>query len=182
MPQIHAVADSDREAFLGALYAEHGPALTFFVMRLNGGDRHSAEDVLQETMLRAWRNSDTLRGSGRSPRPWLFAVARRLVIDAKRNRDTRPPEVPFTLSAPPFVEEGFETIEARDEVMRALWLLTPAQREIIVCVHYLGLSVAETSRALGLPLGTVKSRTYHVVRALRDQLLPGRQSDGTFTV
>jgi RNA polymerase sigma-70 factor, ECF subfamily len=176
LQQIDSDAGTDvagRESFLSELYAEHGVALKFFVMGLNAGDRHLAEDIMQETMLRAWRNADSLRGSGRPIRPWLFTVARRLVIDAKRQRDTRPPEVgyPAASATARSLDEGFEAIHARDEVTRALRSLSPAQRLIVVCVHYLSMSVAEVAQELDIPPGTVKSRAHYALRALRSQLL-----------
>jgi RNA polymerase sigma-70 factor, ECF subfamily len=174
--EIENVIDIDsmrRDTFVGELYREHGVALKFFVMRLNAGDQHSAEDITQETMLRAWAHADSLRGSDRSIRPWLFTVARRLVIDANRQRDRRPQEVPYLLvgDADTSLEEGFEAAQTRDEVVRALRSLTPEQREVIIYTHYLGRSVAEVAQDLGIPAGTVKSRTYNALRALRARLL-----------
>jgi RNA polymerase sigma-70 factor (ECF subfamily) len=162
-----------REIFVSELYREHGVALKFYVMRLNAGDQHSAEDITQETMLRAWSHADSLRGSDRSIRPWLFTVARRLVIDASRQRDTRPREVPFPSAddAGGSLEEGFEAAQTRDQVIRALRSLTPAQREVILYTHYLGKSVAEVAKELCIPEGTVKSRTFNALRALRVRLL-----------
>ena len=173
---IENVIDIDskrRETFVSELYEEHGVALKFYVMRLNGADQHSAEDIMQETMLRAWSHADSLRGSHRSMRPWLFTVARRLVIDAKRQRDTRPREVPYPTAddAGTSVDEGFEAAQIRDDVIRALRSLTPAQREVILYTHYLGLSVAEAAQKLGIPPGTVKSRAHHAMRALRVRLV-----------
>jgi RNA polymerase sigma-70 factor, ECF subfamily len=164
---------TEEEAFLSELYAEHGTALKFFVMRLNAGDRHLAEDIMQETMLRAWRNIDSLRGSGRPLRPWLFTVARRLVIDAQRHRETLPHEVvyPSDSAADRSFDAGFEAVNTRDEVIRALKSLAPEQRELIVGIHYLGMSVAEVAQKLGIPPGTVKSRAYYTLQALRAQLL-----------
>ena len=75
---------------LRALYSEHGGPLLGYVLRLTGGDRTQAEDVVQETLLRAWRHPDAL--TGRPVRPWLFTVARNLVVDAHRARRARPPE------------------------------------------------------------------------------------------
>ena len=174
--EIENVIDIDsmrRETFVSELYREHGVALKFFVMRLNAGDQHSAEDITQETMLRAWTHADSLRGSDRSIRPWLFTVARRLVIDANRQRDTRPHEVPYPPAddANTSLEEGFEAAQTRDEVVRALRSLTPEHREVIIYTHYLGRSVAEVAQELGIPSGTVKSRTYNALRALRARLL-----------
>jgi RNA polymerase sigma-70 factor, ECF subfamily len=179
LQEIENVIDIDsmrRDTFVSELYREHGVALKFFVLRLNAGDQHSAEDITQETMLRAWTHADSLRGSDRSIRPWLFTVARRLVIDANRQRDTRPHEVPYPTNpsaddAGTSLEEGFEAAHTRDEVVRALRSLTPAQREVILYTHYLGRSVAETAQELGIPPGTVKSRTYNALRALRARLL-----------
>lgn len=68
------------------LYDHHAPALKGYVTALLGGDRHGAEDVVQETVLRAWRHADKLDGSADTFRPWLFRVARRLVIDKHRTR------------------------------------------------------------------------------------------------
>ena len=159
------------EEFLRELYTDHSPALMYFAMRLTAGDRHSAEDVVQETMIRAWRNTGELRESGLPVRPWLFTVARRLVIDAKRRRDVRPYEVGYSLATDASFEVDFEAVHTRDEVIRVLKSLVPEQREVIVCVHLLGMSVAETSQALGIPPGTVKSRTHYILRALRCRLL-----------
>jgi RNA polymerase sigma-70 factor, ECF subfamily len=176
MPQdVENVIEFDpmrRETFVSELYKEHGVALKFFVMRLNAGDRHSAEDIMQETMLRAWSSADSLRGPDRSIRPWLFTVARRLVIDAHRQRDRRPHEVqyPSAADSDAFLEEGFEAVQTRDEVIRALRSLTPTQREVILYTHYLGMSVAEVAQQLGIPPGTVKSRTHNALQALRVRL------------
>ena len=167
------IDDMKREAFVGELYREHGVALKFFVMRLNAGDQHSAEDITQETMLRAWTHADSLCGADRSIRPWLFTVARRLVIDASRQRDARPREVPYPSAddGDTSVEEGFEAAHIRDAVVRALRSLTPAHREVIIYTHYLGKSVAEAAQELGIPQGTVKSRAHNAMRALRARLL-----------
>src|ERR1022692_1255980 len=72
-PRTGRVAD---EAFVRALYAEHGGALLRYALHLTGGDRQRAEDLVQETIVRAWRHPDAL--TDRPARPWLFAVARNL--------------------------------------------------------------------------------------------------------
>jgi len=86
--QREGVAD---EAFIRALYAEHGGALLRYALHLTGGDRQRAEDLVQETIVRAWRHPEAL--ADRPARPWLFAVARNLAVDAYRARQSRPPEV-----------------------------------------------------------------------------------------
>ena len=75
------------EAFIRALYAEHGGALLRYALHLTGGDRQRAEDLVQETLVRAWRHPEAL--ADRPARPWLFAVARNLAVDAFRARQSR---------------------------------------------------------------------------------------------
>ena len=80
-----------REEVLTRLYADHAPRFLTFVLRLTGGDRQRAEDVVQETLLRAWRHADRLGDKeGRSPRPWWSTVARRIVIDEHRGSPQPP--------------------------------------------------------------------------------------------
>src|ERR1700722_20878302 len=84
---------SDSDALFRDLYAEHGPALLRLATALTGGDRGRAEDLVQETMLRAWTHRANLDIQHRSPRAWLITVARRLAIDAYRAQRARPAEV-----------------------------------------------------------------------------------------
>jgi RNA polymerase sigma-70 factor, ECF subfamily len=159
------VGTTANERLLRALYAEHGGPLLGYVLRLTEGDRHQAEDVVQETLLRAWRHPEAL--DGRPIRPWLFTVARNLVVDAHRARQSRPPEAG---------EAGLAGVPARDEIGRALesWMFAEAladlsaeHRSVLVETYYRGRSVAEAAAALGVPPGTVKSRSYYALRALK---------------
>lgn len=153
------------EGLLRALYAEHSGPLLGYALRLTNGDRQHAEDVVQETLLRAWSHPQAL--DGRPIRPWLFTVARNLVVDAVRARRSRPPEVG---------DAALEVLPAADEIDRALesWTvaealadLSPEHRSVLVETYYRGRSVGEAAQALGVPPGTVKSRTYYALRALR---------------
>ncbi|WP_301182491.1 sigma-70 family RNA polymerase sigma factor [Subtercola boreus] len=154
----------DRSGLLRELHDEHAPALRRFVVRLTG-DRQLAEDVVQETLLRAWRNPDVLRND-RSRRSWLFTVARNLVIDDWRSARARN-------------EIGTDTVPERasadhtDAVLEA-WLvseaisqLSPPHREVLVHSFYGQKTVAEIGEQLGIPDGTVKSRLHYALRALR---------------
>jgi RNA polymerase sigma-70 factor (ECF subfamily) len=159
------VGSTANERLLRALYAEHGGPLLGYVLRLTDGDRHQAEDVVQETLLRAWRHPAAL--DGRPVRPWLFTVARNLVVDAHRARRSRPPETG---------DAGLMAVPAADEIGRALesWTfaealsdLSPEHRSVLIETYYRGRSVAEAASALGVPPGTVKSRSYYALRALK---------------
>ncbi|MBO0867726.1 MAG: sigma-70 family RNA polymerase sigma factor [Micromonosporaceae bacterium] len=154
-----------------ALYAQHANALLSFVSRLVGGDRQRAEDIVQETLLRAWRNSDKvdLHG-GKTLRPWLITVARRIAIDDYRSDNARPEEV-YDVDLNDFsTRDETEHMVRSMTVMEALRELSPPHREILLHTYFYGRTVAQAADLLGLPLGTAKSRVYHGLRALRNQL------------
>jgi RNA polymerase sigma-70 factor, ECF subfamily len=155
------------EGLIRALYAEHAAPLFAFVLRLLDGDRQLAEDVVQETLLRAWRHPEALTADRGDVRPWLWTVARRLVIDGVRSRQARPREVPEQLLASVPVEDDLDrTLEAW-QVADALSTLTPDHRAVLVETYYRGRSVEEAASTLRVPPGTVKSRAYYALRELR---------------
>lgn len=161
-PRQERVAD---EAFVRALYSEHGGALLRYALHLTGGDTQRAEDLVQETIVRAWRHPEAL--TGRPARPWLFAVARNLAVDAHRARQSRPPEVgQAVLDTVPVDDDADRTLESW-AVAEALAALRPDHRKVIVETYYRGCTVAEAAAALGIPAGTVKSRTYYALKALK---------------
>jgi RNA polymerase sigma-70 factor (ECF subfamily) len=153
------------DRLLRALYDEHGGPLLGYILRLTGGDRQQAEDIVQETLLRAWRHPEAL--TGRPVRPWLFTVARNLVVDAHRARQARPPEAgEAPLAVLPAADDLDRALESWT-VAEALADLSPQHRAVLVETYYRGMSVAETATVLGIPPGTVKSRTYYALRALK---------------
>ncbi|MQA04712.1 MAG: sigma-70 family RNA polymerase sigma factor [Streptosporangiales bacterium] len=163
-----AVPDSQAE-LMRALHDEHAAALWAYALRLTGGDRARAEDVVQETLLRAWRNPAVLdRGDG--ARSWLFTVARRIVIDEWRTKRSRSEvsvaELPGTGRYTSANDETEQTMLVCC-VAEALERLSVPHRQVIIECHYLGHSVAEAAGRLGVPEGTVKSRLHYALRALR---------------
>jgi len=155
------------ERGLRALYDAHAMALLAYAVRLCDGDRARAEDLVQETLVRAWRHLDLLDPSAAPVRPWLFTVAQRLAIDAYRARRARPPEVgDAALSTVPGLDEIERTLD-RIVVVDALASLSPEHRAAIVETYYRGRTVAEAARVLGVPPGTVKSRCHYALRALK---------------
>lgn len=157
--------------FVRAVCDLHGTVLLRYALTLVDRDLHRAEDLVQEAVLRAWRGREALASDPGRLRPWLFTVVRRLAIDAHRARSVRPAEVPPGDAQDPPVPDTAERVVTAQVVADALRDLTPTQREVLVHVHYLGRSVGETAEILGIPAGTVKSRTYKAVRALRERLL-----------
>jgi RNA polymerase sigma-70 factor, ECF subfamily len=153
------------ETYIRALYAEHGGALLRYALHLTGGDKQRAEDLVQETVVRAWRHPEAL--ADRPARPWLFAVARNLAVDAYRARQSRPPEVgQGALELVPAADDADRALESW-AVADALASLRPDHRRVLIETYYRGCSVAEAAATLGIPPGTVKSRTFYALKALK---------------
>ena len=160
------------EADLVALSEAHAPARLAYATRLTG-DRQRAEDVVQETLLRAWTHPHAVSGESGSARAWLFTVARNLCMDQFRARRARPQEVPDHLVdlAALAGDEDLDLALQSMVVAEALAELTPAHRAVLVQTFYLGRSVAQAAAELGVPEGTVKSRVFYALRSLRAALV-----------
>jgi RNA polymerase sigma-70 factor (ECF subfamily) len=143
-----------------------------FVLRLTNGDRQRAEDVVQETILRAWRNAHKLNAHGeKSLRPWLVTVARRIAIDGYRAQGGAREVYDHDLDAGPTRgHDDPDRIVDSIAMTEALRALTQAHREILVETYFQGRTVAEAAQALRIPLGTAKSRLYYALKALRETL------------
>jgi RNA polymerase sigma-70 factor (ECF subfamily) len=172
--QLAPRIDGD-ELLVRQLYAEHAGPLLSFVLRLIGGDRQRAEDIVQETLLRAWRHAHKLTTHPeRSLRPWLVTVARRIAIDSYRGGGSHPREVydhdlDLDVGASTGASEPDRVVNAL-VVSQALRAISRSHREILVETYFNGCTVAEAAKHLRIPLGTAKSRVYYALRALRDAL------------
>ena len=154
------------ESLVRSLFHEHGAAMMAYAVRLTG-DHAAAEDVVQETLVRAWRHADRLSESEGSVRGWLLTVVRNLVYDRTRRRRSRPVEVgelaPEAVVSNDHSDQVVDTIV----VMDALAALPVQHRSVLELVYFKGSTVAEAAEELGIPVGTVKSRTYQAIRLLR---------------
>jgi RNA polymerase sigma-70 factor (ECF subfamily) len=153
---------------LTRLHDDHAAVLLAYATRLTGGDVQRAEDAVQEAFLRAWRNPQAFREGAGSPRAWLMTVVHHIVVDDIRARRARPIEVgdaPLAFVADPADDIADALLSWT--VAEALAQLSPDHRAVLVETYYRGRSVAEAAEALGIPAGTVKSRTYYALRALR---------------
>jgi len=144
-------------------YAAHSGELFGFAVR-SLGDSGLAEEAVQETFLRAWRAGDRFDPQIGSLRTWLFAILRNVVIDLSRARAARPGVADGGVepSADPLDEAllGWQV----EEAMRRIGA---QHRQILIETYYRGRPYGEVARELGVPEGTVKSRVYYGLRALR---------------
>lgn len=151
------------------LHDEHAPALWSFVIGLTGGDRARSEDIVQETLLRAWRHPKMLQsesGPDQSPRSWLFTVARNIVVDQWRAKGRRPEAL---MELVPEQLEPDRTDAALQSMLvgEAMRRLTPDHRDVLVECYFRGSTASQAGVRLGVPLGTVKSRLHYALHALR---------------
>ena len=159
---------ADDDAVLTELYRQYRGPLLSFVLRLTAGDRQQAEDVVQETMVRAWRQAGRLDLTEPSLMPWLATVARRIVIDEDRRKRARPPEVGGDLAdKPPVADDETENLLRKVLVTEALQALSAAHRGVLNETILRDRTVNEAADVLGIPVGTVKSRVYYALKALR---------------
>jgi RNA polymerase sigma-70 factor (ECF subfamily) len=154
------------DAAITGLYQTYRAPLLSFVLRLTGGDRQLGEDVVQETMVRAWREVGRLDLSGPSLMPWLTAVARRIVIDEHRRKEARPAEAGEGTVADMAVEDDAAATVLRVAVADAMRQLTFSHRQILNETILRDRTVNQAAKALGIPVGTVKSRVYYALRVL----------------
>lgn len=154
-------ADDER---LVALYDAHAAPVWRYVVHLTG-DRAGADDVVQETLLRAWRTPKILEEPA-TARAWMLTVARHLVVDesrsARHRREVMVAEIPER-GAADATDALFDAILIEE----ALAQLSIEHRGVIVRAYYGGRPIADIAEELGIPEGTVKSRLHYGLRALR---------------
>lgn len=163
------VSPADHEAALmKALYDEHAAALWRYALRLTG-DRTRAEDIVQETLLRAWRHPEVIDETERSARGWLFTVARNLIIDESRSARARNVVGSLDESNAPEQATPDEVNAALDRLLiaEAMAHISAEHRAVIERSYYRGWTTAQIATDLQIAEGTVKSRLHYAVRALR---------------
>jgi RNA polymerase sigma-70 factor, ECF subfamily len=149
-------ATSERD-LMQALHDEHAAALWAFAVRLTGGDRAAAEDVVQETLLRAWKQPDNpvfAEEQSRAARSWLYTVARRIVIDEWRSRKARPESLFADVPEQSTADYAEQLVESR-LIADAIARLSAEHRAVLVEMFYKRSSVREAAATLGVAEGTV---------------------------
>ena len=165
---IRRVARRDANAFEALYHRFARPVFGLALRRL--GDRMRAEDAVQETFAAVWRSARTYKPDRGAGAPWLYAVARNAIVDRSRSRSEPPGEVPDIASTELGPDERAEASYVSWRVHRALESLSPNERDVIELAYYGGLSQSEVADFLGIPLGTVKTRTRAGLGRLADLL------------
>lgn len=164
------------------MYRSHYAALLAYALKYTLGDVAKAEDIVQETMLRAWLHAEEFTDA-QAARPWLFTVTRRVAIDKVRLRATHPVEANgelLALRADP--DDPIESALAALDVQAALTRLPADHRDVLISLYLHERTVAETATRMSIPPGTVKSRAFHALRKARvaiDQPRPDRNHAST---
>ncbi|WP_285597535.1 sigma-70 family RNA polymerase sigma factor [Kineosporia sp. NBRC 101731] len=159
-----------QDPLFDALVAEHSRAMLAYVESVIN-DHHLAEDIVQETLIRAWRHAGVLDAARGSVRGWLLTVARNLAIDRIRSASARHESVgtdhrpePLTGQVHPDHADQVVAVQITDELLRHL---SAEHRDVIRYTCLNGLTARETALALGIPVGTVKSRRHYALSVLR---------------
>jgi RNA polymerase sigma-70 factor (ECF subfamily) len=129
-------------------------------------DPEQAKDAVQEALVRAWRDLPTLRDPERFD-AWLHRLLVRCCIDEARRLRRHRFDVELTPIHAPAIEGGVSLTDDRDQLERGFVRLPPEDRALIVLHHYLGLPMPEAAAALGIPLGTAKSRLHRALNDMR---------------
>jgi RNA polymerase sigma-70 factor (ECF subfamily) len=165
---LSRVANGDRDAF-GDLYRRYARTVLGLALR-RLGDRGRAEDAVQEAFTSVWRAARSYRRERGPVAPWLYAVARNAIADRGRARIEPPSEPADSPSDAPGPPDRAEQSWVAWRVHRALEELPETERTVIELAYWSGLSQSEIADFLGIPLGTVKTRTRSGLRRLGEEL------------
>jgi len=160
--------DLGSDQALRAAYRAHGPELYRFALRQLHDDG-GAQDVVQEVFLRAWRSADRFDPEVASLRVWLFAIARHVVVDEIRRGSARPARAfglaPLDAEAP---DSGFDERTVTGWLVEeALGRISAEHRSALVEAYFRGRPYAEVAAEQGVPTGTLRSRVFYGLKALR---------------
>jgi RNA polymerase sigma-70 factor (ECF subfamily) len=179
-----SMAENQKQV-LNGLISDHSKVLLAYTESLLH-DRQMAEDIVQETLIRAWRHTERLHANEGSLRGWLLKVARNLAIDWLRSASSRHESVGAD-------DQDVTQADHADSVLLSVDLvallrpLSIEHREVLLHTYLCGRTVQETARILGIPAGTVKSRQHYALNSLRSRAtpwaeIPGQRQAGTVSL
>lgn len=163
---VRALGSRRGESAARTLYRAYGGELFGFA-RHRLGDSGLAEEVVQDVFTNAWRHAGDFDGTRGSVRTWLFAIARNAIIDAERHRGRRAPQASYDAPEAASPDDPIERALLGWQVSQAFARLTPEHRDVLQLAHVQGLTLKQIAARSGLPIGTVKSRTYYAVKSLQ---------------
>ncbi len=162
--ELVARAAAGDETAMGELYDLYAGTLYGFGQR-RLADADLAEELVQQVMTKLWRLAASYDHTRASVRTWVFMIARTAVVDLHRRREQV--AVPVQIDDQADETDELDRLLRAEAVRAALDRLSPPHREVLELAYFNGRSQQEAADALGLPLGTVKSRTYYALKALR---------------
>jgi RNA polymerase sigma-70 factor (ECF subfamily) len=165
---IELIGRGDRQAFED-LYARYARSVFGLALR-RLGDHGRAEDAVQETFTSIWKSAKSYRSDRGPGAPWLYAVARNAIVDRFRSQGREEFEVPERATGDPGPDERAETSWVAWRVHRAFSELPESERQVIELAYWGEMSQSEVADFLGIPLGTVKTRTRSGLARLADLL------------
>jgi RNA polymerase sigma-70 factor (ECF subfamily) len=156
----------DSDESMRMLFRAYGSPLYGFALR-RLADPELAEEIVQEAMVRVWRNAHRFDPARGSLHNWLYEIVANLIIDAQRRNGSRPPSAQH-----PQREVADESVSLEREILywqlhSTIETLRPEHREVINLVHFEGLKLTEVADRLRIPVGTVKSRCFYALETLR---------------
>ena len=167
---LRRLGAGERDEPLAELYRIYGRRIYGLGLRLLG-DRGLAEELVQETFLRLWRSSESFDPRRGTARAFVFTLARRAGVDLLRRRSSgSTPAIPLEDLDTTRGDDAFDELVLSLDVRDVLDRLSPKHREVLE-LHYFGdMTQVQIAARLEIPLGTVKTRTFHALRAFREQL------------
>lgn len=180
---IEKVGRNQDKAAFSALFAHFSPFLKAFLIKSGGVTPESAEELVQETMIKVWRKAPTFSASQASASTWIYTIARNTRIDWLRKQNRQNPD---ELSADDLYDDREEptpysslvTIRNKRNIAEQLKTLPKEQAEVLNMMYFQGKSGQQVADALELPLGTVKSRIRLALNKLKLGLAPTYTEDG----
>ena len=166
---LRGVPAGEAEAKVSRFYEENSAYVLRYVTRLVS-DRYLAEDVVQETMLRAWRHCGELSEEKGSVRGWLVRVAHNIAVDKIRIRELQQAEITRRTGSLGLIEDHADAVVTALQVRQALARLSPGHRAVVEEMYLNDCTARETAERLGIPEGTVFSRSFYALRVLRREL------------
>lgn len=163
------VAAGERGSAVSALYDMYAPRV-YAVGRRMLRTEGAAEELVQDTFVRLWQSAGGFDGARGSADAFVMTIARRAAIDLHRRAASRPPSARWEAGDDPAEEESYDRVLLEIDMRRALDSLPDKQREVLELSYRQDLTQSQIAERLSIPLGTVKTRTWHALHALKREL------------